>query len=182
MSENQEPRNAGKVELTYTINSSSIQSTQVHLRQANWRPMCADIYHYVPEADIEFIVGGVIMFLPYLTLKIPLVDFALRLRKLVNTLKVNETLSHGPILTGNLNSFTLNDDETVTVKSLLGLKGHCTLADLQVVTDQFCLKVYEDIVRLFPDYFTFMDTLLPGKVRTDISPSERIISELLGRQ
>lgn len=182
MSENQEPRNVGEVKLTYTIDSSSIQSTQVHLRQANWRPMCADIYHYVPEADIEFMVGGVLMFLPSLTFKIPLVDFAVRLRKLVNTLKVNETLGLGSLLTGNLNSFTLNDDETVTVKSLLGLKGHCTLADLRVVTDQCCLKVYEDIVRLFPDYFTFMDTLLPGKVRSESSPSERVIGELLGRQ
>lgn len=182
MSENQEPRNVGEVELTYTIDSSSIQSTQVHLHQANWRPMRADIYHYVPEADIEFIVGGVFMFLPSMTFRIPLVDFSLRLRKLVNTLKVNETLGLGSLLTGDLNSITLNDDETVTVKSLLGLKGHCTLADLRIVTGQFCSRVYDDIIRLFPDYFTFMDTLLPGKVRSETSPSERIIGELLGRQ
>jgi hypothetical protein len=183
MSENQELRNVGEVELTYTIDSASIQATQDHIRQEAWRySMCENIFIYVPEAHIEFIVGGVFMLLPYPSYKIALLEFATHLRKLVNELEVNKTLRHLVSLTGYLNSFTLNDDETVTVESILGKEGHCTLADLRLVTDQFCSRVYEDIVRLFPDYFTFMDILPPGKVRTDISPSERKIGELLGRQ
>ncbi len=177
MSENQ------TVELTYNFDESAIQATQHFMcTQGKDGYMSQNIFQWVPEAHIEFTVGGVFVLLPFPTFRLPLLEFAWSLRKLVYRLEVNKTLRLDVVLTGHVSSFTLNNDQTVMVQGGLKSTGHCTLVELRIATDQFCHKVYEDILRLFPDYFQFMDLLPPGKGSTEGKPSEKFINELLGRQ
>jgi hypothetical protein len=173
------------IELSFTIDEEDIAETEQYLRKVPFdRYLC---YEYdAPKGFIRFFInGGENMSFCGEWDKDELIPFALGLNTILHTIQEGKEEVHPHLSEAGDLYYNLVDAQTISVTLSLGslTTVQCDFAELKSKAESFCQDLYNEIMRLFPNYFETMDQYSQeSKDERGETQVERVIKMLLRKE
>lgn len=164
--------------LSFSMDHSDIEETEQFMKKDFAPELCEILEDWIPNGNITFLVDKLDAEpCGWKGMNGPLLEFAIKLNRIVHTIKVGDVLVLDTTLQSNPVQFSMTAENILILRfgAANTCETICELAEMQASSEAFCTSLYDFILKQFPGYFEMMDRRACGAPSPEESASARKI-------